>query len=61
MHCEICGAPEGGFHQCSKRALARREAMWRREELAAEECEEPEPTFGERLEVGFAMTEGTQC
>lgn len=55
MICPICGQREVGIHRCSKRALERREAMFRREEESDEIDEPDEPTYDERLEVGFEI------
>lgn len=59
MRCEICGCREVGRHHCSRRALLRVEAQYRRQESIADGEESEEPTFEERLEVGFEMMAGT--
>lgn len=52
--CEICGSRDvGPLHQCSKRALQRAEARYRREEERAEADEESERSLDERLADGF--------
>lgn len=61
MRCELCGREEEFEHHCSPVALARIEARYRREERAAEDGEDSEPTIEERLETGFAMLDGKWC
>lgn len=55
-YCEVCGSKEGPIrHHCKDRAIAKAEARYRREELEAEDGTEAEPTFDDRLEIGFQM------
>lgn len=59
MSCPICGC-EITCERCHPRTISRLDRQYEREEEEeeAEETEESEPTYGERLEVGFDGSEG---